>query len=261
MTVARSESCGGAQRAGFAQAIASEWTKLRTVRSTGWTLVIMAGALVGTAALVAATGSLAPGETVLAGSLGNAAMGQVAAAAVGVLVVCGEYSSGTIRATFAACPRRLMVLAAKTLVVAAVVGAVALTAAACAYLLGSVMLAGRGHPPGQPMPAIVGIAASHAAVAVLGVALGTAVRNTAAAVTAATGILILPVLLRPIAGSVGPWIANASPVTALQKLAQSSDATAGALGSLPAWPTLLLVCGYSGGLLAASAWLLNTRDS
>jgi ABC-2 type transport system permease protein len=248
-------------RAGLNQALISEWTKIRTVRSTVWTLATMAVTTVGIAVLVAATSSLQPDDTVLGGSLGNAVLGQIAAGAVGVVVVCGEYSSGTIRATFAACPRRLTVLSAKALTIATLVFVVAFLAALGAYQVGTMMLSGHGHAPGRPMPALLGIALSYAAVAVLGVALGTVLRHSAGAVTAVTGTLLLPTLIGPLLGDWQRWLAGASPAAALQKLAQTGDAAPEALGSLGAWPTLWLVCAYSLAALASSGWLLHARDT
>jgi ABC-2 type transport system permease protein len=250
---------GRVGRAGLRQAIAMEWTKLCTLRSTMWTLATIATVTVGIAVLVAATTSLQPDDTILGGSLGNAAVGQIAAAILGVLAVCGEYSSGTIRATLTACPRRLVVLTAKTLVVAAVVFVVAFASAVAAFQVGTVMLP--GHLPGTPMPALLGIALSYAAVAVLGVAVGTALRHTAGALSAVTAILLLPTLIGPLLGGWQRWIAGASPVAALQKLAQTSDAAPEALGRLGAWPSLWLVCGYSLAALAVSGWLLHRRDT
>jgi ABC-type transport system involved in multi-copper enzyme maturation permease subunit len=238
-----------------------EWTKMCTLRSTTWTLAAMATVTVGTAVLVAATTSLQPDDTILGGSLGNAAVGQIAAGIFGVLVVCGEYSSGTIRATLSACPRRLIVLTAKALVVATVVLVVAFASAMAAHQVGIAMLSGQGYPPGRPMPALLGVAFSYAAVAVLGVAVGTALRHTAGAITAITAIILLPILVGPLMGSWQRWIAGASPIAALQKLAQTSDAVPESLGSLDAWPSLWLVCGYSIAALAVSGWLLRRRDT
>jgi ABC-2 type transport system permease protein len=244
--------------AGLRQAVLSEWTKLHTVRSVPWTLTTMVAATVGTAVLVAATGSLHPDDTVLGGSLGNAAVGQLAAVIAGVLVAGGEYGSGTIRATFTANPRRLTVLAAKTAVVVAVVYTLALVSAGAAYLTG-VLLLGDTHRSGTPAPALFGIAASFAAVGVLGVALGTALRHTAGAVTAGVAVLLLPTLLGPLLGDAGPWVSGASPVAALQKLAGSTDTAA--LGSMGGWTTLGVVYAYTAALLGLAAWLLRHRDA
>ncbi|MFE2614200.1 ABC transporter permease subunit [Micromonospora chalcea] len=216
-TTGRPRSDDDTHRVGLRQALAAEWTKIRTVRSTMGTLAAVAVATVGIAVLVAATASLQPDDTILGGSLGNSVPGQIAAGTLGVLVVCGEYGSGTIRATFVACPRRLTVLAAKALVVAALVFVVAFTAALCAYQAATVMLSGQGYPPGKPMPALVGVALSYAAVAVLGVALGTVLRHSAAAVAAVIGFLLLPTLIGPLLGDWQRWVAGTSPVAALQK--------------------------------------------
>ena len=74
-------------RAGFAQTLAAEWTKLRTVRSALWTLAAMAAAVLGIAVFVGATGSLQPDDTVLGGSLTGATFGLLVGASVGVLVI------------------------------------------------------------------------------------------------------------------------------------------------------------------------------
>ena len=105
-------------RAGFAQALAAEWTKLRTVRSALWTLAAMAASVLGIAVFVGATGSLQPDDTVLGGSLTGATFGLFVGAGVGVLVISRDYAAGTIGATLMACPRRGVVLAAKATVTA-----------------------------------------------------------------------------------------------------------------------------------------------
>jgi ABC-2 type transport system permease protein len=201
---------------GVPQALAAEWTKIRTVRSTVWTLATMAAATVGIAVIVAATASLQHDDTILAGSLGNTAPGQIAAGILGALVVSGEYASGTIRATFAACPywppkpswspsrirggiRR---------------GAVRLPGRDCHAVRARL-------PTGKPMPCSGSLSATPRS-PVLGVALGTALRHSAAAVTAVTGVMLLPTLVGPLLGSWQRWIAGASPVAALPKLTRTS---------------------------------------
>jgi ABC-2 type transport system permease protein len=249
-----------ADRAGLRQAIAGEWTKIRTLRSTLHTLAAVAAITVGTAVLVAATNSLQPQESVLAGTLGNAAVGQIAAGIFGVLVVTTEYASGSIHATLAAIPRRLVVLSAKTAVAAFLVFVVALAAAIGAHRAAAAILDEPGRSADAPIAALLGIALSYTAVAVLGVALGTALRHTAAATGCVIALLILPVLIGPMLGRWQPWIAGTTPAGALQKLAGNADA-ASALGALGAWPTLWIVCGYATAALAGSAWLLHRRDA
>jgi ABC-2 type transport system permease protein len=244
---------------GLRHAIAAEWTKVRSIRSTLYTLAAVAVITVGTAVLVAATGSLQPGESVLAGALGNAAVGQIAAGIFGALVVTTEYASGTIQPTFAAVPRRGTVLVAKTVVAGVLVFLTALTAAAGAHTIAAEILTGQNRASQAPTATLLGVALSYTAVAALGVALGTALRHTAAAVASVIALLLLPTLFGPMLGDWQPWVAGTSPVGALQKLAGSADASV--LGTLGAWPTLWLVCGYTITALAGSVWLLHRRDA
>src|SRR6266540_7165797 len=126
----------GDGRPGVRDALASEWTKLRTLRSAWWSLVAVAASILGFSVFVGATESLQPDDTVLGGSLTGAAFGQLVAASFGVLVMAREYATGTIRTTLMGCPRRLTVLAAKAVATAVSLFAVALPACSLAYLIG-----------------------------------------------------------------------------------------------------------------------------
>jgi ABC-2 type transport system permease protein len=255
----RSPAGGG--RAGFREALRSEWTKLRTVRSTVWTPLVMATLTVGIAVFVGATNSLQPDDTILGGGLTGAALGQLAAACFGVLVMSAEYSTGLIRTTLVACPRRGTVLAAKAVVTAVVPFVVGLLAGALAYQVGSVMLSGQGYAAGEPMPALLGVAVSFSAAGLLGLTAATILRHAAGAITAVIGVILLPSLLGPLLGSWQRWLVGATPLAALQKLSQTADATPAVAGSLGAWPTLWLVCASTAGALLAGGWLLRRRDA
>jgi ABC-2 type transport system permease protein len=247
-------------RAGFTEALASEWTKLRSVRSAVWTLAAMAAFVVGIAVFVGATRSLQPDDTVLGGSLTGATFGLLVGASFGVLVISREYAAGTIRATLMACPRRGVVLAAKATVTAAVMFGVALAACFLAYQVGSVMLPD-DYAQGMPMPALLGVAACFSVTGVLGLAAGTVLRHSAGAITIMVAVLLLPSMVGPLLGSWERWVAGASPVAALQKLAQSSDAAPNAVGSLGAWPSLWLVYGYALVALVGAALVFGRRDA
>ncbi|MDT0307983.1 ABC transporter permease subunit [Streptomyces sp. DSM 44917] len=252
------EAAGGA--AGFRRALAFEWVKFRSTRSTVSTTAVMAALPVPGAAFVAGTESLQPEDTVLGGSLTIAIPAMMLAAVLGALVICGEYASGTIRTTFAAVPRRGTVLAAKAALVSGLLFALALPAATGAYLLGDAML-GPSYAQGDPMPALLGVAGAFAVAGLLGLAVGTLVRHPAGAVTAVLGLLLLPSMLGPLFGDAERWVAGISPTAALEKLTQTSDATPESVGSLGPWPSLLLVAAYTAlGLLAATA-LLRRRDA
>jgi ABC-2 type transport system permease protein len=249
-----------AARVGLAEVLRAEASKLRTMRSAWWTLAAMVASILGVAAFVGATRSLQPDDTVLGGSLTGASFGLLVGASFGVLMISGEQVSGMLRTTFLACPRRGVVLAAKAALTAISLFVVALAACSLAFLAGSAMLSGHGYPTGAPMPALLGVALCFSATGLLGLAVGTMLRHPAGAVTTMVGGILLPSLLGPLLGTWGRWLAGASPVAALQKLSQSSDATAGAVGSLAAWPSLLLLGGVATVLLLGAAALLRRRD-
>ncbi|HET6859891.1 MAG TPA: ABC transporter permease subunit [Streptomyces sp.] len=248
------------QRAGFRQALGYEWIKFRSVRSTVWTTVAVAALPVVGAVFVAATGSLQPDDTVLGGSLTVSVVAQLAAAVVGALLITGEYAGGTIRTTFAANPRRPTVLAAKSALAAGLLGVVGLVSCTAAYLVGDALLPAGKYAQGDPMPALLGVGASFAVAGLLGLAVGTLVRHSAGAVTTVTGVLLLPSLLGPLFGDAQRWVTGLSPTAALEKLTQSSDATARTVGSLGAWPSLWLVTGCTAAVLLAATAALRARD-
>jgi ABC-2 type transport system permease protein len=249
------------RRASFAAALVSEWTKLRTLPSAVWSLAALAACVLGIAVFVGATESLQPDDTVLGGSLTGAGLAQLVGASFGVLVMSREYATGMIRATLVACPRRGIVLAAKAVMTAISLFVVALVACLLAYQIGSALLSGHGYAPGRPMPALLGIAACFSVTGVLGLAVGTILRHSAAAITTMIAILLLPSLLGPLLGDWQRWVAGASPLAALQKLAQSSDAAPDVAGSLAGWPSLWLVCGYAMVALLGAGALLRSRDA
>ncbi|WP_049567045.1 ABC transporter permease [Streptomyces sp. SBT349] len=244
----------------FPRALAFEWIKFRSVRSTVWTTAVMAALPVPGAAFVAATESLQPDDTVLGGSLTLSVPALMLAAVVGVLTVSGEYGSGTIATTFAAVPRRSTVLAAKAALLAGLLFALALPSAAGAYLVGGAML-DDGYAQGDPLPALFGVAAVFSVAGLLGLAVGTLIRHAAGAVTAVVAGLLLPSMLGPLFGDAERWVAGTSPTAALEKLIQTSDATAEAVGSLGPWPSLLLITGYTTLALLAATAALRTRDA
>jgi ABC-2 type transport system permease protein len=242
-------------------AMLAEWTKLRTVRSTVVLPLALLGGVPAMAVFVVATSSLQPDDTILGGSLTGAVLGQMIAGIFGVLVVAGEYGTRMIRVTFAARPRRSTVLVAKAVLVASVTFAAALAAGALSYLIGTVALSGRGYAAGDPMPALIGVATNIAAVAVLGLAAGAVLRQSAAAIVAVLAVIVLPGLFGPLFGDLQRWVAGASPTASLQKLSQISDATVEAVGSLAAWPSLGLVCAYTVAALAVAVLLTDRRDA
>jgi ABC-type transport system involved in multi-copper enzyme maturation permease subunit len=187
----------------FGNVLAMEWIKLRSLRSTTW--VLAAGMLV-TAALGMVAGFNTrsvtgdPTSNVLSGVI----LGQVVVGVLGVLCVTSEYSSGLIRVTLAAVPRRRLVLAAK----ACAFGALALVAgevAVFAAFLGGIAVLRPSVPhPALSDPTVLRAVALTGAylglVALMGVGVGILVRHSAAAVAILVGgLFVLP----PIVGAAG----------------------------------------------------------
>jgi hypothetical protein len=200
-------------------AIASEWTKIRTVRSTVWTLVIMFVLTVGVGLLFAV--GLASQETMssplLAGGFFGLMLGQLCIITLGVLVISSEYGTGMMRTTFTACPQRGRVLLAKALVFFLLAFTMTLIACALTGLIHSSML---GDMPVDPysdpavmedsvdpqtgelvatsdhwMGATVGAALYVSLLGLLGLALGGLLRHSAGAITTMIGVVLLPLLM------------------------------------------------------------------
>ncbi len=136
--------------------LTSEWTKLRSVRSTYWTLLVAVVTPVGISALVAVTLANAPGQQPKVDPLLPGLISQeyaiLAVGVLGVLAFSTEYATGLIRTTFAAAPRRRAVLAAKATVIAAVTLVVGEVVAFASFaLVGPAGLA-RPHPAGRRTP-------------------------------------------------------------------------------------------------------------
>jgi ABC-2 type transport system permease protein len=249
-------SAGGT---GLRHALAAEWIKATSVRSTVVAVVATGAVLPVLAVVVVLTGSLQPDDTVTGASLTGGAVAMIAAGVAGALVVSGEYSGGTMRATLAARPDRATVLAAKVVVAGALTVVSAGTGAVAAIVAGHAVLS--GHASGGTLPAVVGVAVAVGAVGVLGVAFGTVLRHTAGAVLAVVAVALLPQLLAPLAGDWRGWIAGAGPVAVLQKLAQSSDAVPSLAGTLSAPASLALLTGNALVALLLAGASFRRRDA
>lgn len=190
---------------GFGDAVRSEWTKLRSVRSSVWTILTALAVGIGLSALIAAVSAhdyANGGESVhhwdpTGASTAGGFFAQLAIAVLGTLVITSEYATRSIRTTLVAVPRRGRVLGAKAVVVGAVALAVGLVMAFASFLVGQALISGKAPTASLSDPgvarAVVGVGLYCAAVGLLGMALGTLLRSTAAAVaTLVAAIWILP---------------------------------------------------------------------
>ena len=181
--------------------LSSEWTKLRSVRSTYWALIIaavvsMAGSAL--AAFPAGQGAPLP-DPVAFSFIGWAEYPVLAVGVLGVLTFTSEFATGQIRTTFTAVPRRVPALAAKTTVAAALALVFGELLAVASFSLTQAILSRHGQGVSLSHPGVPGAVLSAGfvlvVVAVTGVGLGAAIRHTAGAVAALPVVFYLPLAL------------------------------------------------------------------
>jgi hypothetical protein len=247
----------------------SEWIKMRSLRSTGYTLLAAVVAMIALGWIVGwATNShwsrLDPAERAIFSPIDNSLAGyhlaQLAVGVLGVLLISGEYATGMVRATFAAVPTRLPVLWAKAALYAAVTFALMLAAALLAFVGGQHFLASHGTTLSAPhaVQSIVGVAGYLTLIAVFAVALGFWIRSTAGGIATLFGLLL-----------VLPGIGQVLPASWQQHTLPYLPSNAGASifsintdpGMLGAGSGLLVLTLWVVAALAVAAVMLKRRDA
>jgi ABC-2 type transport system permease protein len=259
-----------AGRAGLGGAVRSELTKIRSTRSTYWALLAVIVATVGFGALASfATAQhpqgLGPGFDATQRSLDGLYISQLIIAVLGALTITSEYSTGMIRTSLAAQPRRGTVVAAKGIVFTAVALVTSLVTTFAAFFLGQALMSGKhlGTTLGQPnvLRAVIGGALFLTACGLLSFGLGLILRHTAGAITAAIGLLfVLTVLIQFLPDS---WQAHADkwvPALSGAGIWQTvGPAPHGPL--LSAWAGFAVLAGYAVVAMAGGAVLFFRRDA
>jgi ABC-type transport system involved in multi-copper enzyme maturation permease subunit len=251
--------------------LASEATKLRSVRSTVWTLLVTVVVTIGIGALVCLAvvsrwdrlslherATLDPALV----SMNGLFLAQLAIGVLGVLVISSEYSTGMIRTTLAAVPQRRIVLAAKVVVFAVVAFVVALVACLAAFVVGQAILAGKhvglSLGNGTSVRAVFGAAGYLTASGLLGLALGTLLRRPAGAIASLFGlVLVLPALTNALPS---PWdsdVAKYLPSGA----GRAMIATRGASDLLRPGAGLAVLVAYVVVALALAGYAIVRRDA
>jgi ABC-2 type transport system permease protein len=258
------------QRVSQARVVRSEWTKLRSLPSTAWSLLVTVVSIVGFGVLYCLLRVARPPQdpTTLAAfdptavSLTGVQLAAIAIGVLGVLLVAGEYATGLIRTSFTAVPRRLPVLWGKTIVFALTTVAVCLPVTLVAFLAGQTILSEKdldiafGHP--GVARAVLGSALYLAAVGLLGLGLGALLRSTAGAVAALLGLLFGPQLLSGLLpGTWSDQVYRYLPVPAGAAVANVRPDPV----ILSPWAGFGLFCCYTGLVLALAAWRLVRKDA
>lgn len=247
----------------------SEWTKLRSVRSTWWAFLTAVVLTIGLAAIASAViPSHVSGEpdgeifNALEPSMIGLNFAQLAIGALGVLFISAEYSTGMIRSSFGAVPRRLPVLWAKAGIYAAVTLALMVPAALVAFFVSQSILSGQNlqiaFSQAGVARAVIGAGAYLTVLGVFALGLGAIIRSTAGAITALAGILfVLPGLMFVLPSSWNQAVSPYLPSNAGQQIMSIVQDP----NALSPWAGFAVFCGYTVVIMAIAAVLMRRRDA
>jgi len=258
----------------FLDVMRSEWTKIRTVRSTFWTLLAAAVAMIGISVIASEVvvhqwSTLKPedkvGFSAIELALAGAFFAQLAIGVLGVLVITTEYGTGMIRATFAAVPQRRIVLGAKALVFFLVSLAVGLVSSFVAFFTSQLILGTYSaeklnasiSDPGA-LRAVLGAGVFLALMGLLGMAVGALLRRSAGAITALFGLVFfLPGLMELLPHSIKDNVNKFLPSnagSAIYRQVSGPDVLSPGAG-------LLVLLAYALCALAVAGVVVQRRDS
>ncbi|MCL5736607.1 MAG: ABC transporter permease [Actinobacteria bacterium] len=249
----------------------SEWTKLRSVRSTRWALLAAVVLTIGLAAITSAVvasqwAGMPAGERANFNALDPSMIGftfaQLAIGVLGVLLISAEYSTGMIRSSFCAVPRRLPVLWAKAGIYAAVTLVLMVPAALVAFFVSQSILSGQhiqiALSQAGVARAVIGAGAYLTVLGVFALGLGAIIRNTAGAITALAGILfVLPGLMFVLPSSWNHAVSPYLPSNAGQRIMSIVPDS----NALSPWVGFAVFCGYAAVVMAIAALLMSRRDT
>lgn len=246
-------------------AVASEWTKIRSVRSTMWTLGVMIVLMVGVGALAAWAVSLSEttlgGESALPLGFFGVLLGSICVITLGVLTIASEYGTGMIRTTLTACPSRARVLAAKSLVFFLLVLTITTVTAALVGGVQVALLDGRAPTTQEWLQATLGVGLFMALLGLMSLAVGALIRHSAGAITIMIGVVLLPLVL-------AMFMFSSSLVDVQQALFEYSIPSQIAVlydtsmtGSGPSgWDPLFIGTGVTAVVMALAFFSLDRRD-
>lgn len=245
--------------------LSAEWTKLRSVRSTYLTLGLTVLISVGGGAAIAASvgGAVSEGRwhgvyDPTAASFYALPFAQLALAVAGVLAASSEYSTGTIRTSLTAVPRRARFLAAKVIVFALVALAVSEVTTFCCFFAAQPILArNAAHATlGQPhvVRAVIGTGIDLALIGLLGLALGVLLRRAAPAIAVIVVLLFIP---SQATDALPAWLQKYLPTLAGTQISNVIPAH----NALPAWAGLGLMAAFTAAMLTCALLRLCATDA
>ncbi|HET9172116.1 MAG TPA: hypothetical protein VFN97_21985 [Actinospica sp.] len=263
-----------ASRITFREAMDSEFAKIRTVRSTYWTLLICLVLSVGISLLIAAVTS-ANWDTISATSRSTTDMSVVVAGVyfgvlvtgvLGVLVVSTEYGTGMMRTSLTAFPRRAMLFSAKAIVLTLVVLLLGVVIAFASYGVASPFYTKHGVDlslsHGANVRALLAVPVYLALVALMGLALGFLLRHTAAAISTLVGIFfVLPIITNFLPGNLGKDINKIVPSNAGSAMMVTHAPSAGSTPVLTPLGGFITLLVWAAVLIVPAFVLFRRRDA
>ncbi|WP_351223153.1 ABC transporter permease subunit [Streptomyces sp. NPDC002133] len=254
------------RRAHLGDALASEWTKIRSVRSTMWTLGVMIVLMVGIgsaiAAIVAASGVDTQGESALTLGFFGVLLGSICVITLGVLTIASEYGTGMIRTTLTACPSRARVLTAKAIVFFVLVFTITTVTATLVAALQTALVDASPASGSDWLRATVGIGLFLALLGLLALAVGAMIRHSAGAITIMIGLMLLPLVAamfmfsESLAGLQEALLEYSIPSEIIALYGESATGTSGPSG----WEPLLIMLGVTAVAMGGAYLTLHQRD-
>jgi ABC-2 type transport system permease protein len=249
----------------------SEWTKLRSVRSTYWTLLAAAAVTIGLGAILSVFylnnyTTMSPADRAAfdptSYALSGLFLAQLAIGVLGALVITGEYGTGMIHTTFAAVPQRRLVLGAKALVFAAVTLVTGVVSCLVGFFLSQAILSTHHlqTPIGAPgvLRAVIGGGLYLAVLGLLAFGMGAIIRHTAGAIAAVFGlVLVLPgvaiFLPSSLSNTIGPYLPSTAGRAVFSVGPQAH--------ALTPWVGLAVFSAYAAVALLVAGFLVTRRDA
>ncbi|MET9361354.1 ABC transporter permease subunit [Streptomyces sp. NPDC006632] len=255
------------RQATFKDALASEWTKIRSVRSTVWTLGVLLVVLLGVgllfAFLVGSGDQMGTGVPALAYGAFGVIVGSLCVITLGVLTISSEYGTGMIRPTLTACPSRGRILAAKSVVFFLLSFAIVTIGATVVAVIHNAKLTYGPPPTGEEwLLATVGIGLYVAMLGLLSLAVGALIRHSAGAIAIMIGVVLLPLVFamfmyaEPLTG-VRNFLMNYSIPSQMIAMYGTSPGSAGPSG----WDSLWIITGITAAALGGAYFALKSRDA
>jgi hypothetical protein len=257
----------GEQRVSQLRVLHSEWTKLRSLASTLWSLLTAVVMIIGFGVIYAMVRVTRPPADpanfdAVGASLAGVQLAQLAIGVLGVLLVTGEYATGSIRVSVAAVPNRLPLLWGKAVTFGLTAFVLCVPAAVVAFFVGQSILSAENLNIGWDQPgvmrAVFGSGLFLAAVGLFGLGLGALLRNTAGGIAALFGLLFAPqILVGFLPASVSDHVYKYLPAPAGQAITfVEADPTS----SPEPWVGFGVFCLYTAIVLGLAAWQLRRRD-